>query len=108
MIRYAQDLCLTDKTGASLNRIKRRLYLGAGMTGLYVIMIATHPDDIFDIVPAAMFKSRKYRHFEHKVIGLAESRRKAYEMIGRIFIKHYYETGRYDGIKEAYLKRFSR
>ncbi len=107
MIRYIDDLYLTEKTKRELGRIKRKLFLGTGMIKLYIIMLSDNPSDVFEIVPAAMFKYRKYRHMDHTVIGMAESRRKAYDIIGTLIREHYEETGVYTGLKEASMRRFS-
>ena len=102
MIRYAENLYLTDKTREDLNRIKRKLRLGAGMAGMYVIMLSENPNDVFDIVESSMFKIRRFRHADHTVIGLAESRKKAYGIIESIVLAHYERTGKYTGLRDYY------
>lgn len=102
MIKYHKDLYLTDITEKNLHKIKRRLKVGAGMAGLYVIMLSDNPNDMFEIMHASMFKIRKIRHSDHLVIGLAESRRKAYGIVEEIVTGHYRRTGRYDGIKDYF------
>ena len=104
MIRYYKDLYLTDSTEKNLNNIKRKLRLGTGMTGLFVITLSDTPGDMFNIIHASMFKQRRIRHADHLVIGLAESRRKAYDIITRIVTGHYARTGGYDGIRDYFLE----
>ena len=104
MIKYHKDLYLTDNTEKNLNKIKRKLKFGAGMAGLYVITLSDNPNDMFEIIHASMFKIRRIRHADHLVIGLAESRRKAYGIIEEIVTGHYKRTGRYDGIKADFAK----
>ncbi len=104
MIRYSKDLYLTDNTEKNLKKIKRRLKLGAGMAGTYIIMLSDNPNDMFEIMHASMFKIRRIRHADHLVIGLAESRRKAYTIIERIVTEHYQRTGGYEGIKSYFAK----
>lgn len=106
MIRYIKDLCLTDKTEKNLIKIKTKLKLGAGMTGLYVIKLAGNENDVFDIVPAQMFKIRKYRHMDHTVIGFAESRNKAYEIVGQVVNEYFEHSGQYDGLRAYCVNRF--
>ncbi|MCR4806455.1 MAG: hypothetical protein K5857_02155 [Lachnospiraceae bacterium] len=101
MLKYIDDLYLTDVTERDLNKIKRKLRLGAGMAGLYVIMLSEGPD-MFEIMHASMFKIRRIRHKDHVVIGLAESRRKAYRLVERIICDHYTKTGGYSGIKASF------
>ena len=106
MIRYVDDLYLTENTKKNLSKIKRKLRLGAGILSLYVIMMSESVEDVFDIVPAQMFKIRKYRHMDHTVIGLAESEREAYGMIEKLIAAHYERTGQYTGLKAGYLDYF--
>ncbi|MBR5406482.1 MAG: hypothetical protein IK111_02450 [Lachnospiraceae bacterium] len=107
MIRYADELFLTDRTRRDLNKIKRKLYLGAGMPEIFVIKMADGDNDVFDIVPATMFKSRRYRHMDHAVLGIAESRRKAYRLVESMILKHYEACGKYTELKSDYLQRFN-
>lgn len=104
MIRYCENLYLTDSTEKNLNKIKRKLRLGAGMAGIFVIELSSNPNDMFEIIHASMFKIRRIRHADHFVIGLAESRRKAYGIVEDIITGHYSKTGGYDGIKASFLK----
>ena len=103
MIRYHKNLYLTDNTEKNLSKIKRKLKFGAGMAGLYVIMLSENPCDMFEIMHASMFKIRRIRHADHLVIGLAESRRKAYGIVEDIVTGHYLKTGGYSGIRESFL-----
>lgn len=102
MIKYVNDLYLTDNTRKNLTKIKTKLRLGVGTLGLFVIMLSKNDRDVFDIVPAQMFKIRRYRHMDHLVIGLAESKRKAYEMVGQIITDHFNRTGRYTELRDDY------
>lgn len=106
MIRYIDDLYLTGSTSKNLTKIKRKLRLGIGTLSLYVIMMSESKEDVFDIVPAQMFKMRKYRHMDHTVIGLAESMKKAYDIIERLVVEHYERTGHYKDLKAGYLEYF--
>ena len=76
------------------------------MIGLYVIMMSDSEYDVFDIVPSQMFKVRKYRHMDHTVIGLAESRRKACRIVEQLISEHFERTGQYTDLKADYLTCF--
>ena len=104
MIRYYENLYLTDSTEKNLSKIKRKLKLGAGMTGLFVITLSDAPGDMFNIIHSSMFKIRRIRHADHFVIGLAESRRKANDIIVKIVAGHYERTGGYEGIRDYFAK----
>lgn len=106
MIHYIDELYLTDKTEKNLSKIKRKLRLGAGTLSLYVIMLSKNGSDVFEIVPAQMFKIRKYRHMDHTIVGFAETRRKAYEIIEQLITEHFMRTGQYTGLREDYFNLF--
>ena len=106
MITYIDNLFLTEKTDKELTRIKRRLRLGTGMTGLYFIMLSENTDDVFDIVPAPMFKQRSFRHRDHTIIGVTESMQKAYSVVESIVLEHYEVTGKYTELKDDFVKRY--
>lgn len=103
MIRYIDNLYLTDKTDKKLSGIKRKLRLGIGMPGMFVIMLSENDSDVFDIVPCSMFKIRKYRHMDHTIVGIAENRRSSYEIVERIITEHFNKTGRYTGLKDDFI-----
>ncbi|MBQ7481305.1 MAG: hypothetical protein IJT80_05440 [Lachnospiraceae bacterium] len=107
MIHYIDKLYLTEKTDKDISKIKRKLRLGIGTVSLYVIMLSKNSTDVFEIVPAQMFKLRKYRHMDHTVIGIAESRKKAYEIVTQLINEHFLRTGQYTGLREDYFKLFS-
>lgn len=106
MIRYIDRLFLTEKTEKDLPKIKRRLRLGTGMTGLYFIMLSDNGNDVFDIVAAPMFKQRRFRHKDHTIIGIAESMKKAYAMVEQIVIEHYKRTGFYTDLKDEFIRYY--
>ncbi len=106
MIRYIDGLFLTEKTERDLSKIKHRLRLGTGMTGLYFIMLSDNSNDVFDIVAAPMFKQRRFRHADHTIIGIAESMRKAYDIIGQIVTDHYNRTGIYTDLKSEFIRYY--
>lgn len=105
MIVYREPLYLTSKTANRLRRIKVRLKLGAGMTGVSLITLSENKDDLFDIIPAALFKQRYLRKRDHEyvVIGIAENKRAAYKLVKLIINDVYNKTGSYKNIKSSFL-----
>ena len=77
------------------------------MLSLYVIMLSKNDNDVFDIVPAQMFKIRKYRHMDHTVLGLAETRYQAYSIVERMITEHFERTGKYTDLRSDSIKRFN-
>ncbi|MCR5420961.1 MAG: hypothetical protein K6E98_08145 [Lachnospiraceae bacterium] len=104
MIRYINDLFLTENTQKNLEKIKRKLRLGTGMSGLYFILLSSNEKDVFDIVPAPVFKQRRFRHRDHIVVGISESMDEVYNMVGSIVSDHYLRTGSYTGLKKDFME----
>ncbi|MBQ7562647.1 MAG: hypothetical protein IJT16_01505 [Lachnospiraceae bacterium] len=95
MIHYCKKLYLTNQTKKDIIPIKLKLYTGAGMLGIYVIMLSKNPEDVLDIVPAAMFKQKRFRKERHVVLGIAESWRACGKLVEEMLREHYDVTGSY-------------
>ena len=95
MIRYSKKLYLTNQTKKDIIEIKLKLYTGAGMLGVMVIELAKNPEDVLDIVPAAMFKQKRFRKQKHIIIGIAESPRASQKLVEEILADHVKATGSY-------------
>ena len=105
MIRYCENLYLTDYTRKKLSEIRIRLFTGAGMTGICFILLSENGEDVFDIVPAFMFKQRSYRRLDHIIIGIAESEEAAFDLVKDIIEEHYRVTGTYMGLRRDIEER---
>ncbi len=105
MIRYAERLYLTKRTEKELSKIKLKLFTGAGMAGVHLILLSENSEEVFDIVHAAMFKQKRYRKRLHTVIGIAESRRAAFKLIEGIIEDHLSVTGSYLGLRKDIEER---
>ncbi|MCR4656145.1 MAG: hypothetical protein K5770_07960 [Lachnospiraceae bacterium] len=105
MINYVDRLYLTEKTKKELSTIKMKLFTGAGMAGVYFILLSDNKEDVFDIVPAAMFKEKRFRKRPHTVIGIAESRRAVLKLVKEIVEEHYSVTGSYFELRKDIEER---
>ncbi len=95
MIRYSDNLYLTEYTKKKLSEIRIRLFTGAGMAGIWFILLSENGEDVFDIVPAFMFKQKYYRKLDHTIIGIAESSEAAFDLVQDIVEEHFRVTGTY-------------
>ncbi len=94
MIRYLDPLYTTEKTAGKTDVVKRSFRYGSGAVGLYLITIASNEQDVFDIFPIPLLKQRAFRHRDHDVIGIAESKEAAFALVARIYgdYAHTYST----------------
>ncbi len=100
MIRYSKKLYLTKKTEKRLGQIKLKLFTGAGMVGVFFILLSKNEEDVFDIVPAGMFKQKSFRKMAHMIIGIGESRRACNELVRKMIAEHYEVTGSYTELRK--------
>ena len=105
MIRYCENLYLTEYTRKKLSEIRIRLFTGVGMTGICFILLSENGEDVFDIVPAFMFKQKSYRRLDHIIIGIAESEKAAFGLVKDIIEEHYRVTGTYMGLRRDIEQR---
>ena len=105
MIKYSDRLYLTENTRKNLATIKLKLFTGAGMVGIHFILLSANKEEVFDIVPAVMFKQRSFRKLPHIVIGIAESRRAAYKLVQEIIEEHLAATGSYFELRKDMEER---
>ncbi|HAV00078.1 MAG: hypothetical protein IJR19_02445 [Lachnospiraceae bacterium] len=105
MIRYSENLYLTEYTKKKLSEIRIRLFTGAGMAGIWFILLSENGEDVFDIVPAFMFKQKCYRRHDHTVIGIAESIEAAFDLVQDIIEEHFRVTGTYMELRKDIEER---
>ncbi len=102
MITYHPRLYLTEKTEKKIDTIKWKLATGAGMVQVYLITLSENETDLFDIYPAALFKQYYFRKREHIVIGVAESKEAAMQLV-RQMIEECLEQSGGSGQLRAYF-----
>lgn len=81
MIRFSENLFLTENTKGKIDGIKLKAYSGIGMLGFYFITLSSNKNDVFDIYPASFFKQRAVRKRDYAIVGVAESEYRAFELI---------------------------
>lgn len=105
MIRYLNPLYTTDKTAGKCEKIQRKMRMGAGLIGLYLITLSESESDVFDIYNVVLFKQRYFRHRNYDVIGVAESEEAAFDLVRRIHDDYFNVFGTYIGIKAELRSR---
>lgn len=81
MIRFINNLYITDDLKSKEDIIKWKMACGIGMTGIHFITIAASDNDWFDIYPAANFKQKGFRRRDLVIIGMAGSYNDALELV---------------------------
>jgi len=107
MVIYADDLYLTKKTEKRLSKIKQSIKTRSGMLGTVVIALSSNDNDVFELIPCFMFKTKIYSKIDLFVCGIAENKEAAYDLIEKM-ISEYLVNGRGFSMKEYYNKKYNR
>jgi len=100
-MKFHKHLYISDSL-KNPGKIKWKLRINAGLPGVYVIALATGPDQL-EFYDAALLKQKNFRRLNPPhVVGLATSHAEAMEIVQKITAECYDKTGGAD-IK-AYLK----
>lgn len=107
MIRYAERLFLTEKTKKDIDKIKFKLLTGRGMVGVTFIELSSNEKDVFDLIPAAMFKQKNFRKRKHFIIGVAESPGECYALVRDIVMELYEKNGSVKNLRQEVKMRLT-
>lgn len=106
MIKFSDNLYTTKATAPRLNRIKLKLVSGVGTVNVHLITLASNGEDLFDIYSGIMFKSRRIRKRNYTVVGIAESRKAAMNLILEMIKDCEKNTGKAENMREYFEKVF--
>lgn len=90
---WYNDLFVGEKARRKKNRIIWKLQHGAGMVRVYVLMMASNPDNSLDIINAAYLQQPIYKRRELRIVGIAISYDEALDLLNRIVMEVYEQTG---------------
>ncbi len=103
MITYHPRLYLTEKTEKKIDTIKWKLAAGAGMVQVHLITLAENEADVFDIYPAALFKQHYFRKRDYTVIGIAESKEAAMQLVRQMIEECLEQSGSYEQLRSYFI-----
>lgn len=83
-------------------RIKWNINHNAGTISIYVIALASNPDNLLDMIPARELMQKGYPKQNLRIIGLAKGYDEGVEVITQIIHDTYQNTGNVDVY--SYLK----
>jgi hypothetical protein len=78
-----------DKVIASINNKKVTF-------GVYCIVFASHPDNLFDIMDANELLFPHYEKMQIHIVGLARGKKEAFELAQRMLMEVYKKTGKFN------------
>ena len=91
-MQWAEHLYLSGITAAKKERIIKKAEQGAGMVRVYIIALASNPDNLFDIFHAAHLKESAFYRQNPYIVGIASGYDEALELVQRMVEDIYRET----------------
>ena len=92
-MQWAEHLYLSDRTAAKKEKIIKKAEQGAGMFSIYLIALASNPQNLFDIFHAAHLKEPAFYRRNPFIVGIASGYDAALELVRRMVEDIYRETG---------------
>lgn len=95
-MKWFKHLYVSESVGDQANRIKWRINHRAGTVRVYLIALASNPENLLDIIPAWNLQQKGYPAGNLKIIGMAKGYRDALELVRFIIDEIYQQTGTVD------------
>ena len=95
-MEWYQELYTGDSIQGKTDRIKWKIIHNAGQLGIYVIALASNPENLFDIIPSWELMQKHYPKRQIVIIGLAKGWEEAVEVVKQIITEIYERTGGFD------------
>jgi len=92
-MKWYKDLYVGESIQHKYEKIKWKIKHNAGQIDIYVIAIASNPQNLLDIIPAQELMQKGYPKKELFVIGLAKGMKEAHEIVTQIIDEVYQKTG---------------
>ena len=92
-MKWYKDLYVGESIQHKYEKIKWKIKHNAGQIDIYVITIASNPQNLLDIIPAQELMQKGYPKRELLVIGLAKGMKEAHEVVKQIIDEVYQNTG---------------
>ena len=92
-MKWYHNLFLGEKIAPKHKQIIRKIKRNKLTPNVYVISFASNPCNLFDIIPAVELTQKGYPTESIQIIGLAEGKIEAFEVIRQIVDETYQKTG---------------
>ncbi|MBQ8279685.1 MAG: hypothetical protein IJZ23_07585 [Roseburia sp.] len=92
-MKWYENLYVGESIRHKAGKIKWKIMHNAGQIDIYVITLASNPQNLLDIIPAQELMQRGYPKKELYVVGLAHGMTEAHEIVKQIIDEVYQNTG---------------
>lgn len=101
-MKWYGNLYVGESIADKSEKVKKKILQNVLQVRIYVIALATNPQNLLDIIPARELLQSFYPKKELFIIGLATGREEAENVAAGILLEVYTNTGGFD--VRAYLK----
>ena len=107
-MKWYDDLYVGESIRHKVNNIKWKIEHNAGQINMYVIALASNPQNLLDIIPAQELMQKGYPKQDIYVIGLACGMKEAQLVVKQIIDEVYRETGGFQILPYLQTKKDSK
>jgi hypothetical protein len=91
-MKWYDQLYVGDSIASKVNRIKWKINHNAGTVSIYVVTLASNPDNLLDIIPARELMQKGYPKKDLMIIGIAKGYNEALLVVQRVIEDTYRKT----------------
>ncbi len=103
-MKWYQELYAGESIKEKTDKIKWKIKHNAGQLQIYVITLASNPQNLMDIIPAWELMQKHYPKKNIWIVGLAKGYNEAVEVVIRILMEVYEHTGAF-GVREYLVNK---
>ena len=107
-MEWYENLYVGETIWHKAEKIKWKIRHNAGQIDIYVISLASNPQNLLDIIPAQELMQKGYPKKDLYVIGLAHGMKEAHEVVKQIIDEVYQVTEGFDIITYLQAKKDSK
>ena len=101
-MKFLQELYLGEKTAPKVDQIVKKILNDQAVPNLYLIAMASHPDNMLDLIPHWEVLQKSYPKEQLRIVGLADNKKDAVGLIQFMIEESIQVTGSAD--VRAYLE----
>jgi hypothetical protein len=91
-MKWYDQLYVGDSIASKVNRIKWKINHNAGTVSIYVVTLASNPDNLLDIIPARELMQKGYPKKDLMIVGIAKGYKEALTVVQRVIEDTYRNT----------------
>ena len=107
-MKWYENLYVGISIQHKADKVKWKIRHNAGQIDIYVIALASNPQNLLDIIPAQELMQKAYPKKDIYIIGLAHGMEEAQDVVKQIIDEVYRETGSFSILPYLQTKKDSK